>query len=358
MPPYLAGREAEQALLRSLLVHVAGGEAPPSEVILYGPRGNGKTVLLGWVQAEGPAASVDVLRLTPSEIRDRAGFADTVFPRSWWTRHTPIGISVAGTGITWRPGRQGPPSVEAVLTARTRRKPLVLLLDEAHTLDRGLGRELLNASQSVGRERPFLLVLAGTPSLESHLAGMSASFWNRAEQVRVGRLSAAATADGFRRPFEDAEVPVSEAALAEMVRESQCYPFFLQVLGRAVWREVSGRAPGARRVTRTEVEAALPEFHRIRGDYYRQRYRELEALELLAVGRAVAVAFATRPLLGDAALHAAIGQGLPGADPARIVAAREALSDLGFVWEPGGAPEWEPGIPSLMDYVRSYAPAR
>ena len=74
--------------------------------------------------------------------------------------------------------------------------PLVLLLDEAHMLDPEVGRELLNASQEVGRDLPFLLVLAGTPNLQSHLGQMGASFWNRAEQVRVGRLSGRAAARG------------------------------------------------------------------------------------------------------------------------------------------------------------------
>ena len=41
----------------------------------------------------------------------------------------------------------------------------MLLLDEAHTVGEEIGSALLNASQQVGRELPFLLVLAGTPEL-------------------------------------------------------------------------------------------------------------------------------------------------------------------------------------------------
>ena len=55
-----------------------------------------------------------------------------------------------------------------------------MLLEEAHTLEEGIGCALLNAGQQVGREFPFLLVLAGTPSLRSHLNAMNAYFWNRA----------------------------------------------------------------------------------------------------------------------------------------------------------------------------------
>ena len=117
---------------------------------------------------------------------------------------------------------------------RAGRAPLVLLLDEAHTLDPDTGRALLNASQRVGRTLPFLLVLAGTPNVRSHLNRMGVSFWNRAELVRVGRLSREAAADALRHPFEDAEISVAPDALEAMVSESQCSPFFVQLLGSAV----------------------------------------------------------------------------------------------------------------------------
>ena len=73
-------------------------------------------------------------------------------------------------------GQRNPPPLDRVLRARARKNPLVLLLDEAHTLDRELGRTLLNASQVVAEELPFLLALAGTPNLETQLNRMGASF--------------------------------------------------------------------------------------------------------------------------------------------------------------------------------------
>ena len=358
MPPYLAGREAEQRLFRELLSHVGGGEAPPGEVILCGPRGNGKTVLLGWVEAEAASEPrLDVLLVTPSEIPDRARLAETVLPDSWWGRSGVSQGSVAGTGITWRPGREHPPTVREALTARASSAPCCLLLDEAHTLDPEVGRELLNASQQVGRRLPFLLVLAGTPNLQSRLAGMDASFWNRAEQVRVSRLREAAAADAFRRPLEAESVSVAQDALAAMVRESQGYPFFVQLLGRALWRQVSALPEGRRRVTLEHLDAARPEFDRIRGEFYAHRYEELATAGLLKVGRAVADAFGRHPLLPRHDLEDAIARGLgAGPDADRTESALATLRNLGYVWRVEALPEWEPGIPSLMDYVREHAP--
>ena len=40
-----------------------------------------------------------------------------------------------------------------------------------------------------------------------------------------------------------------------------------------------------------------------------------------------------------------------------MAAARDAIRDLGYVWRPEAKPLWEPGIPSLTDYVREYTPA-
>lgn len=49
MPPHLAGRQEEQDLFRGLLTDMENGEPLASDVVLYGPRGNGKTVLLRWL---------------------------------------------------------------------------------------------------------------------------------------------------------------------------------------------------------------------------------------------------------------------------------------------------------------------
>ena len=51
-PPALTGRGEEQAVLSRCLAALAGGKAPAHDVVLVGPRGNGKTVLLNWFAQE------------------------------------------------------------------------------------------------------------------------------------------------------------------------------------------------------------------------------------------------------------------------------------------------------------------
>ena len=359
-PPYLAGRGTEQALFRDLLEDLRNGIPAPGDVVLYGPRGNGKTVLLGWLEdaiAETP--EVDAVSPTPSEIGTAGQLADLLLPRSWWEQFAPGGVSVGGVGINWRPGKEGPPRASEALSARAQRKPLVLLLDEAHTLDPEVGRALLTASQKVGRRLPFLLVLAGTPNLESHLGRMGASFWERAEQLPIGRLTEAAAAAAIRKPLEEDDITISDDALERIVADSHGYPFFVQLWGRAVWLHTSAAAPGGRRrITGVEVEAGRPSIDRRRDLFYLRRYDELKERRLLPAARSVADAFENSVLLDDAQLDAAVERGLRD-EPSReeIGDARSALRHLGYIWRPGARPRWEPGIPSLMDYMRETVPA-
>ena len=53
-------------------------------------------------------------------------------------------------------------------------------------------------------------------------------------------------------------------------------------------------------------------------------------------------------------IHRALG---PDTDDDAVEAAAEQFDHLGFVWQAGGTPDWEPGIPSLMDYIREFVPA-
>ena len=358
LPPYLAGREGEQALFRSLLAMLDRGEAPPSEVILYGPRGNGKTALLVWIQeVAAPSYAVDVLRLTPAKIRTDLELVERLLPRHWWDEVA--ADPIACRGITWRPGKDAPaPAADEALAARVSKRALVLLLDEAHTLDPEVGQELLNALQEVGRVAPLLSVLAGTPDLPAHLGTMGASFWDRSRQLPIGRLENSDAADAIRLPLGADGFSITDEALAAILGESDGYPYFLQLWGAAVWNRVSGGGSDRQEITVEDAEACRSTFEFEKNQYYLRRHDELDNLRLLPVARAVAEAFAAQERLSDAELEEAIRRGLGRDDDDDAVeAAEERFAHLGFIWRAGAMPEWEPGIPSLMDYIRQVVPA-
>lgn len=354
IPPYLAGRESQQTLFREFLTDLSNGVPPGTQVILYGPRGNGKTALLRWLEREATHAfGIETAVLRPAEIPDAKRLGELVMARRWWHRLAPAGFSVGQFG--WTRGRTLPPSSAETLATRARRKPLLVLLDEAHTLDLDVGRILLNAAQEGGGSLPLLLVLAGTPNLEGHLNAMGASFWNRAQQLRIGRLSEEATGEAFSRPFRDEGIEVASDALAVMVRESQRYPYFVQLLGRAAWTNVQRSEGQSSRVTEETVAAARREFDRTKGEYYAHRFEEMATRGLLSVSAAVSDAFRDRDVLARTRLEEAIERGLDDAgDADRRGAAMEALRELGYIWRVDARPDWEPGIPSLMEYVREH----
>ena len=357
LPPYLAGRETERSLLLELFESLRAGEPPAQPVIFYAPRGNGKTALLAWAerQVEGDDG-LDGTWLTPADIPVPERVAGRLQLSSWVDRIAPQNLSVAGVSVGLRASEE-PPLLAAALEARAKARPFVVFLDEAHTIRAEVGHLLLNAAQTASRRSPFLLVLAGTPDLRDQLRGIGASFWDRGDLRRLGRLDAEAAAEAIRRPLAGTDVEIEPAALEHIVRESHGYPFFVQVWGRVIWKRATPSGDAGRRVTATVVEEAAPEFHAIKNRYYENRFDELEESRLVAPAREVALAFRGRKQLTGTEFREAVRRGTaPEGSPEETAAVR-VLKHLGLVWKSDGAPVWEPGIPSLMDYILEYAPA-
>ena len=355
MPPCLAGRDAEQHELMRLLAYVQAGRGAPRAAVLSGPRGNGKTVLLRWLEREIEASGkVDVVWRTPSDLPSLDALATALVPPGRFQSRLPDTLSVSiGIGrLGWELGGN-PGTLTELLTLRCAHRPLVILLDEAHTLEEGVGRALLNAGQSTAAAAPLLLVLAGTPGLTLHLDRMSATFWNRAKHIGVGLLDKAAAALALVRPFaeQDPAMAFEDAALRRVLDESQCYPYFVQLWGAALWDVATQRAGTL--IDEAVVARASRAFDLEREIYYEHRRDELERQDLLPVAAAVADAFAERAALAQDELNTVIADALALDSTPKIVQCRDRLAAVGFVWKPPGAGDrWRPGIPSLMRYVR------
>lgn len=251
-------------------------------------------------------------------------------------------------------------TLSELLTLRCRQRPLVVLLDEAHTLDTAVGRALLNASQSVAALAPFLLVLAGTPGIAPQLNAMSATFWDRAEQIGMGLLDESATADALSRPFE-AETPPTTfeaVALSRAVEASQCYPYFVQLVGAALWDAAAANRRGT--IDGAVVAQAASAFDQGRGTYYHHRHNEIERAGLLDVASAIARAFGNRDQMTQAEVDAVIAGTRVKSGPAEsqdeAIRIRDDLAAVGYVWNPPGEGHvWRPGIPSLMAHIGGLA---
>ena len=359
LPPYFAGRQDEQRILLDYLGVLGDNGTVPADIVLMGPRGNGKTALLHWFDHEIVATrAAETIFLTPDDITHTDDLARVLLP-SILDRLGKTEVKVPEVGsMSVEGGRVG--SLTRRLISRCRRRPRVVLLDEAHNLDLDVGRALLNVSQRVRAQAPFLLILAGTPNLVDRLARMGASFWDRSTRLDIGRLDAPASFQALTKPLEEHGGVVAPGALDSVVAESQLYPYFIQVWGDVLWAELRER--GTVTVDAAIVAAAEPRFRKRRDEYYANRYRELRREGCLPVARAVAGAFAAQTsttearTLTDEELERAIGTALPGGDGDTEKAAATRLRELGYIWQPAGKIDWEPGIPSLMGYVLNPRP--
>ena len=358
-PPALTGREQEKAVLSLCISDLTGGGSPPHDVVLIGPRGNGKTVLLSWFEDVCRKAPVDVARIAPSRVRTEQALCSTLLPANRLKRLLPMKWGVTGVGkAEWEASSPATHEFVDRLIARCRKRPVAALVDEGHTLDLDVGQLLLNASQDVRARAPFLLVMAGTPGLLAHLGRMNASFSDRLGSGLLGidRLSDAATREALEKPLAGQGASIDPDALDLVVEHSQRYAYFVQLWGEALWNQ--RLATGETRLTAAHAAAARPAVEARVAEYYQRRYRELEADKLLPAAMAVAPLFdagmdaTARDRDIDAALAAA------GLDADGRLAAREELNRLGYIWcPPGQLPPvvWSAGIPSLMQYVLDQA---
>ncbi len=71
IPPYLAGRKREQEHFQRCVRDMKDRQPISQNMIVYGPRGNGKTALLGYLQRETlreEKDKLDILWETPDEM--------------------------------------------------------------------------------------------------------------------------------------------------------------------------------------------------------------------------------------------------------------------------------------------------
>ena len=361
LPPALLGREAQQDVLSRCLADLVAGSAPPHNVVLLGPRGNGKTALLNWFGAACARQLVDVVALTPQSILSREELVDALAPRRAIAKWLPRRVGVAALGSAeWQPDGSARKGLNRALIARSRKRPLAVLLDEAHALALDVGGTLLNASQQVRAQAPFLLVLAGTPGLPDRLSAMDASFWSRLGEglLPVGRLDEAAAREALVQPLAAHRVGIYSDALRAVVDHSQRYPYFIQLWGDALWKQHV--ATGATHITTDWVSRARPGVVARVADYYQSRYRELRAEGLLDAAATIASFFQARmdATAPERELEAALTDaGIE--DAADRFATLANLNRLGYVWcPPGQVPPvaWSAGIPALMTYILEHAP--
>ena len=125
--------------------------------------------------------------------------------------------------------------------AKARGTALVLFIDEMQYVEeRQLGALIAALHRTAQRQLPVTLIGSGLPQLLGH-AGSAKSYAERMFSFpEVGPLSHEAAARAVEVPAKRLGVTYSPAALDEVLRITQCYPYFLQEWGSACWRVAQG----------------------------------------------------------------------------------------------------------------------
>ena len=374
-PPELAGRDAEMAAIAEALDDLEAGSCPAANIALIGPRGNGKTVLLRWVetQVRGYNSKIECVDLNPDSFETRSGLVDALANQGVFDALASAGFSAAiqllGSGISFSRQEAAKKLLRPVLERRCSENGLVILIDEAHTLDRNadLARAFFYDVQALaGNRRPLLLILAGTPNISTRLNKIEATYWDRLDKIGIGLLDAEAARRALRTPLERMDYCINADTLEKAASEAQCYPYFLQVVGRELHRAAKAEPDKLGRgneIGSEILKRALKKFRFVRNTYYSRRYQELQDLGILRSAESVARLFVSqkRKSISTDVVTATVVQSIDkkqkkeakrrgGIDPAAWVEAE--LRYAGFFWSHIGQEEFcEPGIPSLMDYT-------
>ena len=275
-PPELAGRDRELGQFAVTLERVAGGR-PERSLVLSGLRGVGKTVLLNalrslavqraWGTGKLEARPDQSLRLPLAQavhaaIRDlayRHRDADRADAVAAVVKAFALRTSVADRkGQRWRPpmevsaatGRADSGDLETDLVelfsdvadfAADLSVGIAIFIDEMQDVSAEELSALCAACHEISQQgAPLIIVGAGLPHLPAALSA-SKSYAERLFHYRVvDRLPREQADRALLIPASTEQVGYATAALDELYRLTDGYPYFVQAFGKVTWDSAPG----------------------------------------------------------------------------------------------------------------------
>lgn len=307
-PPELVGREAILEEARVTFARIKAGLHARS-FLLVGLRGVGKTVLLVRLQDLAEEAGYRVLAVEAPENKrlpgilvpqlrkvllglDRMQNVNEHVKRALGVLKSfvnafkvTVGEFELGINIDPETGTADSGDLEADLpellfaiakAGEARGIPIAIFIDEMQYLTESELSALIMAVHRLGQKKlPLLLVGAGLPQLVG-LTGKSKSYAERLfDFPAIGQLKSFDAKNALTIPVRKMGVSFEAAALDEIVKLTQGYPYFLQEWGYHAWN-IATRSPITLGVIRSANTTVL---ERLDANFFRVRFDRLTPRE-------------------------------------------------------------------------------
>jgi hypothetical protein len=327
-PPELAGRENILQDAENTIKRVQNGHASQS-LILLGLRGVGKTVLLNRIDqiaenlgCETSIFEADMDRTLPQlltqqlhrlllKIDRRKRMGDEVkkafsllqaFAGIFRVHFGEFQMGVASPMVTGDLAIDLTDLLVAIgEAAKARNTVAVILIDEVQYLAKDdLGALIMALHKISQRKLPLLFFGAGLPQL-AQLAGDAKSYSERLfTYPAVGPLDEKGARKALVEPARREAVEYTDDALAEILKHTEGYPFFLQVWGSHVWqiaKQSPITQPDAQEATDRALAALDESFFKVRFERLTER-QQYYARAMAEFGNTPANSTAVANLLG------------------------------------------------------------
>lgn len=301
-PPELAGRENILQDAENTIKRVKNGYSAQSPILL-GLRGVGKTVLLNRIDqiaenlgCETSIFEADMDRSLPQlltqqlhrlllKLDRRKRMGDEVqkafsllqaFAGIFRVHYGEFQVGVASPMVT---GDLSLDLTDLMVSigeaAKARNTVAVILVDEVQYIAKDeLGALIMALHKISQRQLPLVFFGAGLPQL-AQLAGDAKSYSERLfAYPEVGALQPEAARKALVEPARREGVEYEDGALDIILKETEGYPFFLQVWGSHVW-QIAGSSPitsaDATEASKRSVEALDESFFKVRFERLTER---------------------------------------------------------------------------------------
>lgn len=350
-PPELAGRDK---LIETATIDMERALVgrPTKGMMLLGLRGVGKTVLLNrlfaianqngfqTIKIEAPEGgalpellapalrsvlyALDLKAATGQRLRQAVtvlrSFA-AVFKVT--VGELEFGIQPArGLADTGRLQQDLPDLFVAIAEAAAERKMAIgLFIDEVQYLSADeLAAVVVACHEIAQRNLPLLFIGAGLPQIAA-LAGNAKSYAERLfNYPQVDQLPPAAARDALEKPARHEGVTFEPAAVEEILRATEGYPYFIQEWGSQVW----DAAPASPITLEAVLDATPSVIAHLDANFFRVRFDRLTSLQQKYL-RAMAE-------LGPGPQKTGAIATTLGVDAASVATVRQQLIDKGMIW--------------------------